>query len=894
MTKSATPREDEREPIVDRENGGAALLDGAHLAVAVVTVGLVALWFKLDVNRVFDVPKAFALKVGGCGVLLSWLLYGLFGRGHPVKSLRVFGGPVLALALAVAMSTILSIDVPMSLFGVYERQFGLQGFLGCIGLFVATATALRSQRGAIAGLAILMMIGGVVGTYSLLQATGHDPFGFFKEPHNKVYSTLGNATFAGNALALIFPMSLILAIVAFAKTTLDPQHRAPAKLTATPLFVAFGAGAAAILVLQLLPGYNAAANAGSGAATKEATFKATVGLSLLVFAAAGLAGTWGPAWSRLQSVAAQRYCDAFAAGSLLASSAGIAIGLLCTRTRGAWVGTFVAVALGLVLLPFLFRDDRALFKKIASAGWGGAVLLVLGVAGFVIVFPGHLYSHTIKSIPYAFSEEHTVYGKGQGTRRFLWAESPRVLVSHGDTLERKYADLEEAARVVEPKLFEGIDLSVEAPTAADRAFDKSWRQVAVWPFGIGIETYRYAFMSHKSKKLEALDPMTNHDNPHNNYLYTLASFGLVGLAAYLWLLWRLLSVSACRFAGWENRHAPQPESGMESRASRALAFGVLTSFFSYSVYSIAGFDSVACSVFLYFFLGCASALFAPAKDEPRLPLSVHVRRWLAARRGQDPQKVPAEAAMGASLAVAAVLGTLLVHAILSAVTIRNAERAFVGETRRTSWEEKIDGIISAIELNPYESFYKQSLGGTLSDASRRMRSQAYQLEQSGNTADAKRLITEADKLAARAETALYSALDHAWAPENVFISAFQLYYTTNRLDRAEQALERALDHSPHLGAVRANLAVLKLERKAYDEALADCRWVLEVDPNSAIALRTCGRSAYFKGDLAAASDYLGRAAKASPKDSVTKSYLADLERAKVKAATSSATAAGPG
>ena len=52
-----------------------------------------------------------------------------------------------------------------------------------------------------------------------------------------------------------------------------------------------------------------------------------------------------------------------------------------------------------------------------------------------------------------------------------------------------------------------------------------------------------------------------------------------------------------------------------TRTDRAIAFGVVTSFFSYAVYSIAGFDSVACSVFLFFLLGCAAAFFQPNNDE---------------------------------------------------------------------------------------------------------------------------------------------------------------------------------------------------------------------------------------------------------------------------------------
>ena len=75
MSRKARDKEPEQRPIA----GGWVEL--ALLIAAVLTVAYVALWFKLDVNRVFDVPKAYALKVGGGGAYLAWLMFSLFGRG---------------------------------------------------------------------------------------------------------------------------------------------------------------------------------------------------------------------------------------------------------------------------------------------------------------------------------------------------------------------------------------------------------------------------------------------------------------------------------------------------------------------------------------------------------------------------------------------------------------------------------------------------------------------------------------------------------------------------------------------------------------------------------------------------------------------------------------------
>lgn len=830
--------ESELQPIA----GGTA--DLALAIVAALVVVLVGLLFQLNVNRVFDVPKALVLKVGGCGIFLIWLLSGLFGGGWPQKSLKIFGAPVAALTTAVILSTFLSIDVPMSMYGVYERQFGLQGFLGCIGLFVVTATCLRSRRGAFAALSVLAIVGGAIGTYSFLQAIGQDPFGFFTKPHNKTYSFLGNATFAGNALALIFPMSAVLAVIAWVKTVVTAEGERG------QLWGGFGVGLVAVSGLQIFSGLFLVSRLGAGNDTAESAFQFFIFISLCMPLIAGLVGSWGPSWSRASTAGVRRMIDAFGAGTLVSAVIGIMFGVACTRTRGAWVGSAIAVFLGAILLPIAFKDLR-----VRIVAWSTLAVIILGPTAFVVTNPNHIWSTTIKSIPKAFDRQREVVGRGQGTRPYLWAESPRVLFNHGDTLERLYEDERERSERTHADEIKDLELDVEARSPSAQATDKTWRKLQVWLSGIGIETYRYAFMSHKSKKLESLDPMTNHDNPHNNYLYVLASFGVLGFVAYVWLLWRLLSVAFRKFIRDD-----------DDLITRTVAFGVITSFFSYAVYSIAGFDSVACSVFFYFFLGSAAVYFEPSVDEPR-------------------KKLLSVGGSASRAVLAVVLGGLLVYSIGGAIQVYRAERAFVGERKR-DLAQKIEDIKTAIRINPNESYYKQMLGGAYVDASRQRRQQAQRFAQGGKPNEAAAAKKNADELSRKAETALFAALDHAWAPENVFISLFQLYYSWGRYDDAEHALERALEHSPHLGAVRANLAVLKLERRDYEATMKDCSWVLEVDPSNAVGLRTCGRASFFLGRRDEAKGYFDRAVAVAPNDNVLKQYLADFAAAQTSSSSS--------
>ncbi len=955
MSRKARDKEPELPPIA------SGYVDVALLGAAILTVALVALWFKLDVNRVFDVPKALALKVGGGGVFLVWLLYGLFGRGFRWGSIKLFVGPVFALTAAIIISTLFSIDPATSIYGVYERQFGLQGFLGCIGLFVVTATCFSSRRGAVLGLGVLAIVGGIVGIYAALQAHGIDPYGFFDKPHTKVYSTLGNATFAGNALALIAPISTLLAITG-ATTTVAKKRWGASPIAG---LILFAIGFAAVLGLCLGLGAVAGASQTLAPDDKQRLFKIGVGMALALIVGCAAAGTWGVEGIRLKEEKSRYAADALAAGGIAAMLVGIFLGLAFTRTRGAWVGTGVAITAGFILLPRLFNDAPERKRIIQITCYSVLAVSVLSLSLFV-AFSDHLYAKTIRSIPAAFDPDRIDYGKGQGTRRFLWSESPRVLYHHGETLQRLYEDHDDYAEHVLPMVLSDVDgITVkEKLTESQKRFDSAWRKIEVWFFGIGIETYRYAFMSHKSKRLEAMDPMTNHDNPHNNYLYVLASFGIVGLAAYLWLLWRLLSQSFRRFLAKPRRLLGKTEAGEPSagvitaweivedpekprlflstpaskdvadligesdkalrassepgrvivtgfdpagnvlerigalelpaaytRTERALAFGVVTSFFSYAFYSIAGFDSVACSVFFYFLLGCAAVFFEPCTDEAPRPLGVNIARHWAEFRKREPGSVSNEVPMVLSVVLALIGVVLLGHTIHGGLEVNSAEQAFVGERIRAhsameQLDRKISNIKRAISINPNESFYKQNLGNAYADTARYLRSEAAQLQRQGQTQAAQERLAKAEKYDAKAEVALYAALDHAWAPENIFISAFQVYYQERRVDEAEHALIRALEHSPHLGAVRANLAILELERGGYDEAIKDCKWVLEVDKRSSTAWRTCGRAYFMKGDLVKAEKYLKHAQLLQKNDPALKEYLKELADKKKTSTTS--------
>ncbi|NJK90105.1 MAG: hypothetical protein HC923_12440 [Myxococcales bacterium] len=172
----------------------------------------------------------------------------------------------------------------------------------------------------------------------------------------------------------------------------------------------------------------------------------------------------------------------------------------------------------------------------------------------------------------------------------------------------------------------------------------------------------------------------------------------------------------------------------------------------------------------------------------------------------------------------------------------------------------------AIRLNPHESFYRQTLAGYTLDRALRFREAAVEAEERGDSNKARELLAVSDDAAEETRSILLSALRHAWAPENIFITEFQLHYQLGRMDKARRALERALDHSPHLGAIRAQLAILEEQQGDLLHAYRDCQWAIEADAKSAVGHRVCGRILLERGDKKAAERHLRRAKKLAPND----------------------------
>ena len=126
-------------------------------------------------------------------------------------------------------------------------------------------------------------------------------------------------------------------------------------------------------------------------------------------------------------------------------------------------------------------------------------------------------------------------------------------------------------------------------------------------FGIGIESFRRAFMPFKPLRLSQLEPNVNYDDPHSNYLGILAKTGIIGFLIYAAIWWFALKLLVGIFR--------QTHSNNE----RLFLAGLSAALFAYAVDNITIFDTAASMVFFYVFLGIIISwhyIITAEKDTP--------------------------------------------------------------------------------------------------------------------------------------------------------------------------------------------------------------------------------------------------------------------------------------
>ncbi|MGQ9499461.1 MAG: O-antigen ligase family protein [Dissulfurimicrobium sp.] len=215
-------------------------------------------------------------------------------------------------------------------------------------------------------------------------------------------------------------------------------------------------------------------------------------------------------------------------------------GILFSLTRGAWIG-YLAGLLVFIVILFCFSDKenrRYNLKFILAI----LMLLLIISAGAVLVFSDFFVPRIISLLQL----------KGTAaTRLILWQETLRFVWNN--TIHGKV-------------------------------------------FGVGLESFRRAFMPFKPLYLSQLEPNVNYDDPHNNYLGILAKMGVIGFLAWA-AVWLFTAQAIFRLFR-------QRLSGEE----RVFLAGVIAALIAYAVDTMTIFDTAVSMEFFYVFIGIVVSL----------------------------------------------------------------------------------------------------------------------------------------------------------------------------------------------------------------------------------------------------------------------------------------------
>ena len=178
------------------------------LLIAVLTPLFVNLW----VEQQFEASKVWLLRTLVWALAVVWFggwLHGLRFKPIPLPIRNL----LLALALILTLSTVLSPYRAMALFGSLDRANGLLTQLSYLLLFSCVATRINEQ-------AVVRLLTAVVLTavpicfLGLAQAAGWQTLSLMTDARSPLVTTLGRANFTGAYLALLLPLTLTAAYLA--------------------------------------------------------------------------------------------------------------------------------------------------------------------------------------------------------------------------------------------------------------------------------------------------------------------------------------------------------------------------------------------------------------------------------------------------------------------------------------------------------------------------------------------------------------------------------------------------------------------------------------------------------------------------------------------------------
>ncbi|KAA0249794.1 MAG: tetratricopeptide repeat protein [Candidatus Jettenia sp.] len=200
--------------------------DTVIISLLLAAVIIVPLFFDIRLYSVFDLSKVTALYLLTIAILFVWsIMFAL--NSHLTCSHTSIDIPILAYIGVFIISSILSINPIMSLFGTYKRFEGLTATVCYIFLFYTTVNFVTTKKRFYFLLISIITGAAISSCYGIAQHIGFDMFKWSSFEARRVFSTFGNPVFFSTYLVMALPLAVVLFLGNSFERKESPPVRSP-------------------------------------------------------------------------------------------------------------------------------------------------------------------------------------------------------------------------------------------------------------------------------------------------------------------------------------------------------------------------------------------------------------------------------------------------------------------------------------------------------------------------------------------------------------------------------------------------------------------------------------------------------------------------------------------
>lgn len=445
-----------------------------------------------------------------------------------------------------------------------------------------------------------------------------------------------------------------------------------------------------------------------------------------------------------------------AASSFLSASA-----ILISGTRGAWLGLLVGAVIffGLEFAPKMQGVIR--HKKKVWVYLGVSLILLLSV---IWIASSSRYANTVWVRLLAVKEEKFT---GSG-RTLLWRDSLKMLP--------KYLIV-----------------------------------------GCGAEGYRKAFLAYRSKELAQLAPQINNESPHNAYLDSLITSGLLGGLAYI-----LLFASSLFLLVKARRKA-------KDEKLKIITGGLIAAIAAVGVHNFFIFDQITTGLYFFAFAAFAQAAFNVAnRSAETTPLNSESQTTLDNAQSGFKTRIEQAFAYVWLIVSVALLGLSVWYSYqllrLDMNLKQAAQASSQGELQRLNQTEAFFNTTPDFDRT-HNFMLAQILTATADRMTPRAKPRTLPVPE---PEDAKmrryQVIDLAIKHAER-------SLKYSLVPDSVNLLLAYLFNARGQADETEKYASEALRYDPYSANGHWLLASAKLAQGDNETAMKEVEIALEINPN---------------------------------------------------------------